>query len=388
MDSSQNFDDIHSRRKTEKGNCSICDDVGDGCHFGAEACRACAAFFRRTVALGKEYECRQQGFCTVNSIVRSICKSCRLNKCLEVGMKPSCVQPKRDICRKKEEEKMSTSVCLFSIDHSPSTSEIPLIPSFDSMPIFARMKECYEKLENSRNVVHRIEGDNIFEKKTPRALNFRVTLEMSSKEVSLVADWIEWCFDDFRLLPMDQKNLLFLNFAPLFIILERAYLTSRYGEKNQMILPSRDYVEIDKLEEYFTDIDNGICGKKLAKLFQPSVHLNEHLHDMMRSEKVDLYDFFALTVSLFWDHGLVGQTAECSEISRKMKLDIVKEYTYYLKHFKGEEDPIGQMALKISILTALQRVSHRFQEDMSLAHIFDVYTIPSNVYAVIVGRYS
>ncbi|KAF1751872.1 hypothetical protein GCK72_018426 [Caenorhabditis remanei] len=384
--SSQSPNDFHLRRKTEKKNCSICDDIGDGCHFGAEACRACAAFFRRTVALGKEYECRQQGYCTVNSIVRSICKSCRLKKCLEVGMKSSCVQPKRD--KKKEEEQINHFEFSYPNESGPSTSEMPSIPSLDSMPIFARMKECYEKLENSRNVVHRIEGDNIFEKKTPRALNFRVTLEMSSKEVSLVADWIEWCFEEFRHLPTEQKNLLFLNFVPLFIILERAYLTSKYGEKNQLILPSRDYVQTDKLEEFFTDTELGICGKKLATLFEPSVQLNETFHELLRAERVELYDFFALTVSLFWDHGLVGQTEECSNIARKMKLDIVKEYTYYLKHFKGEEDPIGQMALKISILTALQRVSHRFREDMSLAHIFDVYTIPSNVSTVLFGKIS
>ncbi|CAL2042480.1 unnamed protein product [Caenorhabditis brenneri] len=385
--SSQTTGEFYSRRKQEKANCAVCDDVGDGCHFGAEACRACAAFFRRTVALGKEYECRQSGDCTVNTIVRSICKYCRLNKCLEVGMRSSCVQQKRDIT-KKEKSSLHQPDIFMSVDESASTSAIPIEPQLAPMPILDRMRLSYEKLEKSRNVVHRKEGDNIFEKKIPSVVNFRTTLIQASNEVSLVADWVEWCFEEFHTLAVDQKSLLFLNFAPTFMILERAYLTSKYGKKNQLVLPSRDYLQYDRLEEYFTDAEHGICGKKLAKLFQPSVELNENLHDLLRSEKVELYDFFALTVLIFWDHGLVGQSEECTEVSRNMKLAVAKEYLHYRKYYRGEEDPAGQMAVKVSILTCLQRVSHRFREDMSLAHVFDVYTIPANLYNLIVGRYS
>ncbi|CAO4379007.1 unnamed protein product [Caenorhabditis nigoni] len=353
--SSPTYIELQSRKTGEKSKCAICDDAGDGFHFGAEACRACAAFFRRTIALGKEYECRQHGHCTVNTIVRSICKFCRLQKCLKVGMKSTSVQPKRDICKRKEDGQLSQSAHSTSMEDSSQTS-VSVPPTLDAMSKFARMKECYEKLENARNVVHRGDGDNIFERKTRRPLNFHKALDCLSKEIPLVADWIDWCFDEFRFLPADQKNLLYMNFSPLFIVLEQSYLTSKYGGENQLVLASGDYVDVSKLEEFFTDPVHGICGKKLAKIFGPSLELNISFHKLLRDEKVELYDFFALTVSLFWDHGLVGQSEECRNIARKMKTDIVKEYTYYLRHFKGVEDPIGEMALKISILTSLQAI--------------------------------
>uniref|UniRef100_A0A1I7SZM1 Nuclear receptor domain-containing protein n=1 Tax=Caenorhabditis tropicalis TaxID=1561998 RepID=A0A1I7SZM1_9PELO len=299
-----------SRRKAEKANCAICDDIGDGCHFGAEACRACAAFFRRTVALGKEYECRQgQENCTVNKIVRTICKSCRLNKCLEVGMNPRSVQSKQN---KKERQS------------PPAMEEESSVTSLGGMPILERMKMSYERLEKSRNVIHRKDGDNIFEKRIPRSLKFQESLDQASKEINLLADWIEWCFDEFHTL---------------------------------------------------ATIPTICCSKRCPP--QSIAH-----------RKIESIDFFALTVLLFWDHGLVGQSEECMSLSRRMKSAVAKEYIHYQKYFKGEEDPAAEMAVKVSILTCLQRVSNRFREDMSLAHVFDVYTIPENVINTFVGRYS
>uniref|UniRef100_A0AC34Q768 Nuclear receptor domain-containing protein n=1 Tax=Panagrolaimus sp. JU765 TaxID=591449 RepID=A0AC34Q768_9BILA len=41
-----------------KNLCVVCDDESDGLHFGQHTCRACAAFFRRTVSLKLEYTCK------------------------------------------------------------------------------------------------------------------------------------------------------------------------------------------------------------------------------------------------------------------------------------------------------------------------------------------
>uniref|UniRef100_A0A914YXC7 Nuclear receptor n=1 Tax=Panagrolaimus superbus TaxID=310955 RepID=A0A914YXC7_9BILA len=75
--------------------CAVCGDKGDGQHFGADACRACAAFFRRTVAGKMKYVCRFENNCAINKTLRCMCRSCRLTKCLEVGMNPSAVQASR-----------------------------------------------------------------------------------------------------------------------------------------------------------------------------------------------------------------------------------------------------------------------------------------------------
>lgn len=56
--------------------CVVCGDVSDGPHFGAVACRACAAFFRRTVSLKLEYTCRANSNCQIDKCGFVIIVSC------------------------------------------------------------------------------------------------------------------------------------------------------------------------------------------------------------------------------------------------------------------------------------------------------------------------
>uniref|UniRef100_A0A0K0D345 Nuclear receptor domain-containing protein n=1 Tax=Angiostrongylus cantonensis TaxID=6313 RepID=A0A0K0D345_ANGCA len=71
----------------------------NGLHFGARTCAACAAFFRRTISDGKKYVCKRSQRCNNPSKdatgYRKICRSCRLKRCMDIGMLPDNVQQKR-----------------------------------------------------------------------------------------------------------------------------------------------------------------------------------------------------------------------------------------------------------------------------------------------------
>uniref|UniRef100_A0A1I7SZN3 NR LBD domain-containing protein n=2 Tax=Caenorhabditis tropicalis TaxID=1561998 RepID=A0A1I7SZN3_9PELO len=259
---------------------------------------------------------------------------------------------------------------------------------YKGMPILEKMKMSYEKLEELRKELHRSNEDNISEERIPRSLKFQECLNQLSKETQLLADWIECCFDEFHTLAVDQKSLLFSNFLPVFIIFERTFMTSKFGKKNQLLLSSGDFVEIDKLEKFFTDEEKGICGKQMAELFQSSVKLYDTLYNLLSTENLDLFEFFTLTVLLLWDHGLVGQSEECMSSSKRMKSVIAKEYTHYQKYFKNKDNPTTEIAVKVPILTCLQRVSNRLRGDMSVSHVFDYFTMPENAISTFVGRYS
>lgn len=76
--------------------CLICSAQATGFHFEAQSCSACAAFFRRTVALTKNFTCiTGKNDCQVHYSMHQICRSCRHKKCLVSGMKPTGVQPKK-----------------------------------------------------------------------------------------------------------------------------------------------------------------------------------------------------------------------------------------------------------------------------------------------------
>ncbi|CAI2353735.1 unnamed protein product [Caenorhabditis sp. 36 PRJEB53466] len=413
------------RGRYAKPKCAICHEDGDGLHFGADACRACTAFFRRTVALNKTYECRNDKNCEVSSNIRCICRSCRYDKCIDVGMKPELVQNRKDGATEENLEVArlnSSSAPLQSLSVAPipqapvattatsqlfdfsffqsrpSTSFSPfplpglvISPSLESMPLLERMKINYEKMESARTVIHRWEGDNIFQQKQPRALTFRQAAEVTTKEVSLVADWIEWCFDDFSVLPSDQKTILFQNFFIYFTMLERGYATFKSGRENVVVMASKDYVDIGNLEVFFGECltDSSCTPEKLAKLIRPSFDLQQKsLFNLIRIENVDIYEFFALCVLLFWDFGLDGQSDECNEVGRKVKQRVTREMTFYLRHVKKHEEPLFRMTGVVSILPTLQRAVRRFQEDIEMAHLWNIYALPENFYNIVNGKFS
>ncbi|UMM33703.1 hypothetical protein L5515_007080 [Caenorhabditis briggsae] len=79
--------------------CQICDLPAHGNHFGAITCRACSAFFRRSLIdrSGENFKClRGNDSCQLKYSGKFYCKKCRLKKCYEVGMNPKYIQHNRD----------------------------------------------------------------------------------------------------------------------------------------------------------------------------------------------------------------------------------------------------------------------------------------------------
>lgn len=69
------------------GDCLVCGDRGTGKHYGIVACEGCKGFFKRSVRKNLNYSCQGNGACPVDKIHRNRCQRCRLNKCLDMGMK-------------------------------------------------------------------------------------------------------------------------------------------------------------------------------------------------------------------------------------------------------------------------------------------------------------
>ena len=47
-------------------------------------------FFRRSIQKNMVYTCHRDKVCVINKVTRNRCQSCRLQKCLDVGMSKEC----------------------------------------------------------------------------------------------------------------------------------------------------------------------------------------------------------------------------------------------------------------------------------------------------------
>ncbi|GMT12073.1 hypothetical protein PFISCL1PPCAC_3370 [Pristionchus fissidentatus] len=68
-------------------SCLICTAPVNVSHYGVDACRACASFFKRTKLAGKSFVCRQgNNKCLILKDERFTCCRCRYERCVAVGM--------------------------------------------------------------------------------------------------------------------------------------------------------------------------------------------------------------------------------------------------------------------------------------------------------------
>ncbi|GMT07671.1 hypothetical protein PENTCL1PPCAC_29845 [Pristionchus entomophagus] len=68
--------------------CAVCGDMVKWNRYGAPTCLGCMVFFRRAINNNSEFKCPRNGLCEIVLNSRRACRSCRLQKCHQVGMKP------------------------------------------------------------------------------------------------------------------------------------------------------------------------------------------------------------------------------------------------------------------------------------------------------------
>ncbi|NXQ89988.1 NR1I3 protein, partial [Nyctibius grandis] len=71
----------------EEKVCAVCGDRATGYHFHVMTCEGCKGFFRRSINKGVHFTCPLARSCPVTKAKRRQCQACRLQKCLDVGMR-------------------------------------------------------------------------------------------------------------------------------------------------------------------------------------------------------------------------------------------------------------------------------------------------------------
>ncbi|XP_064632538.1 orphan steroid hormone receptor 2-like isoform X2 [Lineus longissimus] len=75
--------------------CVVCGDRASGRHYGSISCEGCKGFFKRSIRKQLGYACRGNRDCVITKHYRNRCQYCRLQKCLNVGMRSEAVQQER-----------------------------------------------------------------------------------------------------------------------------------------------------------------------------------------------------------------------------------------------------------------------------------------------------
>ncbi|NXB21597.1 NR1I3 protein, partial [Rhagologus leucostigma] len=82
--------------------CAVCGDRASGYHFHVMSCEGCKGFFRRSIIKGVRFTCPLARRCPVTKAKRRQCQACRLQKCLDVGMRRDMIMSEEALRRRRE----------------------------------------------------------------------------------------------------------------------------------------------------------------------------------------------------------------------------------------------------------------------------------------------
>uniref|UniRef100_A0A1I7T9L7 Nuclear receptor domain-containing protein n=1 Tax=Caenorhabditis tropicalis TaxID=1561998 RepID=A0A1I7T9L7_9PELO len=341
-------------RQPSSQTCLICGDSADSLHFGALSCRACAAFFRRKVAGRRNIFRRCDRQCNVDTGMRKLCASCRYDKCLKMGMKESAVLSR--LAKNNQNYKKGVGS---KEECEASTSE--------SGSVLEKLQNAYEKLQDARR-----KSFNITQNHIPQNSNYRRMNDVFHTDIPLVLENLIValeCSD----VSKEQQKLLHIHFMVPFMLLEGGYKSTN---SELFYLPSGDYIDENKIEEYYhnpDDVDdkNGIAA---AEVFRPYWRLNRQTLKMNLDDiQLDLPEFLIVTALIFYDFGLQDQSDDCIEMCKTMRSQIIEELTDYEKNVRINDDHSYRVGQIIMVLQAVQRSVNMIYETKEISLVYNLY---------------
>lgn len=383
----------------DKRDCRICGNVSDGTHFGVDSCRACAAFFRRSVVMKKQYVCRQGGEkCFIKKNVRLMCRLCRYKKCLESGMLP-------DVVKNKLDEDLDEFDLGVKCEPSTSDAEIKRGPPSISgevdgeanTPILNKIIENYRQLCSVRRAAEQAMWRHTYNNQMfafttidteIHPANFNLVSKIMRANVPATAEFINETFDAFGLLGQKDKWLVFQSFVPIFWLLENAWGTYKrfYNDREiiRFMLTQTTFSEVQIPEAFFSDLaavqplDLKEVSKLLVKCADRNIYLAKRINRANPSEK----EFAAAIALLLWNPNLCDDCDEVQNLAANQRAKILAELHKYYKYEVCLEDYAGRLGEILCLFSTLQWHNAAVRDELEIGKLYQLYERDSFIYDI------
>ncbi|GMT22996.1 hypothetical protein PFISCL1PPCAC_14293, partial [Pristionchus fissidentatus] len=220
--------------------CLICSVPIDFYRFGILACKACAAFFKRTIISGKTYSCRKgDGQCVFRKHEKFMCRSCRYDKCVEFGMEYAIRKDENGENDEKEEDTSSSNETLLDRIQNAYRKSYDRRMEHESKVV---KEHRLKKLEHPSRDVY-ISNMSSFNDILPVLVREMVTI-------------FEQVFPFLENLILEDKATLFQNCLGKFSMIEGFCLTHKYIETNNFMTSLMTCIDCENIDKWIRDEDN------------------------------------------------------------------------------------------------------------------------------------
>ncbi|CAI5453457.1 unnamed protein product [Caenorhabditis angaria] len=324
--------------------CKVCSSSADSFNFGALTCRACSAFFRRCVLQNYEpiNSCDEK--CEISAKSRRLCKNCRFEKCLSIGMK------QYKVVMKITPKSLRQNSFLHLID----------IEKFDKKLEIAKTMN-FEQTGNKKNDL----------------INYPVFNDVFARYSEIVMENIEIAYPQSGGIEKSQRNILLNNFVAPFIFIEGAFISENLS---LWVFPNGECLDSNRSECFYMMHENDETGAISNKLFKPYwVKMHEKLRIPLEDAKLNKAELFYLFSLIFWDDKLDGQSEKVSELCRIQRQKLFTELIEYEKQWCSTDTSlrIGKILL---LLPAVQSAIQIMSESSKIHVLYDVHDHHSSVF--------
>ncbi|ULT80930.1 hypothetical protein L3Y34_011059 [Caenorhabditis briggsae] len=384
----------------EREDCKICFQIADGVHFGVASCRACAAFFRRTVIMKLKYMCKDKGNCTVEKSLRNLCRSCRYTRCLNEGMKIELVQLQRDSIGKKKSVG-NTSVDLFFTPNVASSlsavfkkdKEESLTPECTILSQMSCGYDFFLKFRKSTNTLVQstvITPTFRIPKIELHASRFDSAKQVSKVEAHLVTDIVNTYFSPFNVLKFKDKVALFKNFFCYFSHTDRAYQSYKQFENDnvndKILMPDGGFIKRTELGRFYENAEGvHTSAEDAAQIFQPVFnYILDVIVDYMRRIHIIEIEYLAILGFCLWDDAnffgaivfpaVPGLSKEAKSLAVRTQSQILAELqSYYASKSKDPTQIVQRVGELLLLVPKLTKCVIMLRENSVLAELFNYY---------------
>ncbi|KAF8355306.1 hypothetical protein PRIPAC_96929 [Pristionchus pacificus] len=343
--------------------CLICSVPVVAAHFGMDCCRACASFFKRRKLSGKKFACRAgDRKCLVVKDDKFMCRRCRFDRCIEVGMIYD--GPLR--VNKKGADLMENSPSS-SDTASPSTSR-------GHESILERIGREYNSSVDRRRVQEeRILGECEDRKLVPHPTqkiylaNYRTSVQTYNVCVAETLIFFREAFPSLLELSKQERDLLFKGYIAKFSMIESHYRTRKvWGEVKRYCMGSvLICVDLECTERWLGEEDGG--ENRLELLESIRSYSNDQFAlvlPMLNKAQITSKEFYALLALVLCE---IDSSSHIPDYVLAAVDEIRAEVFEDLQRYYKEEMGLSDFSTRLGNLMTL---NHTIQECNSLFQEF------------------
>ncbi|GMT31502.1 hypothetical protein PFISCL1PPCAC_22799, partial [Pristionchus fissidentatus] len=347
--------------------CKVCDGNAAGAHFGVDSCRACAAFFRRTLITKRKFGCSTGGCAKPRD-----CKKCRFDRCLSSGMLPALI-----IRNKSLDEEGSPPIPTVQTSHPDITLLHRLMANYRD---FVRERVVVEQeiLQASDDCVSPMqtwppEEPHTF---TVYTANWDRTNCIWNRTTEMAVGHLMNSFEELYALDDDDKFSIVQHFIFLLHSAEGIYRASKSLTTRPLEGIFVSYTTLHLFTDYDKFFENSAPLKRSAQIVEKFREINERSSEMLvpildRMAMTEI-EFVALIVIALWSM-LEKNDAQFSKIGDVYRKRVFEElHVLYRDEFKLDNyaTRLGEL---MTLSNGLQLTASYVMTELQFLNFFEVF---------------